>query len=62
MNASDLGAHPFMVSRLRSVAKDMNEVQLRRLVDELAGADMQLKTTSIEPWLTLEVALTNIAQ
>lgn len=62
MNASDLGVHPFMVSRLRSVAKDMNEVQLRRLVDELAGADMQLKTTSIEPWLTLEVALTNIAQ
>ncbi|NLA42928.1 DNA polymerase III subunit delta [Candidatus Saccharibacteria bacterium] len=61
-NPSELGVHPFAMSQLRSVAGRVSEAKLGRIVDELANIDIQLKTTSIDPWLSIEVGLTNIAE
>lgn len=61
-DASDLGVHPFAFRQAKSTANSLSEVRLQCVVAELASVDMQLKSTSVDPWLAIEVALTTIAE
>lgn len=61
-DASDLGVHPFAFRQAKSTANSLSEVRLQFVVAELASVDMQLKSTSVDPWLAIEVALTTIAE
>lgn len=59
--AADLGTKPFAIDKLRTVAKKMTRSELRRIVDALATADDQMKSTGAEPWGLVEQALMKIA-
>jgi DNA polymerase III subunit delta len=60
--AKDLGAHPFMLSKLTSHAARMGQAGVRKLIAALAEADNGMKTSSGEPWLLIERALIKIAR
>ncbi|MGO3702276.1 MAG: DNA polymerase III subunit delta [Candidatus Saccharimonadales bacterium] len=60
--AAELGVHPFVLSRLQTVARTSTEATVRYAINELALVDMQLKSSSNDPWLAIEIALTNIAE
>ena len=61
-NASELGVHPFVLSKAQAAATSMSETSLREVIDSLATGDMQLKTSGGDPWLAIEVALMRIAE
>lgn len=61
-DAGDLGVHPFAFRQAKSTANSLSETRLQLVVAELAAVDMQLKSTSVDPWLAIEVALTTIAE
>ena len=60
--AKTLGVHPFVLRNLRSSARQVRREQLARIVARLAAADLQLKSTATEPWLVLEVTLSDVAE
>lgn len=60
--AKDLGAHPFVLSKLSSHARKLGPTGARKLIDALAEADGGMKTSAIEPWLLIERALAKIAR
>lgn len=60
--AKDLGAHPFVLSKLAPHATRLGHSGSRRLIGALAEADSGMKTSSGEPWLLIERALVKIAQ
>lgn len=55
--ASDIGAHPYMLSKLESAAKRIDRQEIRRLVNQLARADVQMKSVSVDPWVVIRRAL-----
>ncbi len=55
--ASDLGVHPFVVSKLQSHAKKLGKSGAVEVLAAFAEADTGLKTSLAEPWLLLERAL-----
>lgn len=60
--ASDFGAHPYAISRLKPLAARQDAAGARRIVQTLAAVDTQMKSSSVAPWLLLEQALLKIAQ
>lgn len=60
--ASDLGVHPFAVSKLGSVAKRLGKEGARKVLIHFAEADSDLKTSTAEPWLLIERALLKTAK
>lgn len=59
--AKELGVHPFVLRNLQRIAKKITEEQLCYAVAELVEVDTQLKTSDIDPWLAIEIALLAIA-
>jgi DNA polymerase-3 subunit delta len=59
--ASDLGVHPFVVSKLQPFAKRQGRSGAQRIVAVFAEADKDLKSSGIEPWLLIERSLLKIA-
>jgi len=59
--ASDIGAHPYSVQQLRTVASACSAESIRHAVEALAIADEQLKSSRGTPWLLIEKALLTIA-
>jgi DNA polymerase-3 subunit delta len=59
--AKDMGAHPFALGKLTSHAKKRGREGVKRIVDALAEADMEMKSSAIDPWPLLERALIKIA-
>lgn len=55
--AKDIGAHPFVLSKLAPHAKRLGAGGARRIVKALADADYHLKTSAAEPWIVIERAL-----
>lgn len=55
--ASQLGVHPFALSKLQSHARNLGRSGARRLVRAFADADHRLKTGSEDPWVVIEAAL-----
>jgi formamidopyrimidine-DNA glycosylase len=60
--ASDFSANPYVLRKLTSSAKGVDKKKLKRINDALLRADLQMKTTSVNPWLLVEAALVGIGK
>jgi len=59
--AKDFGIHPFVVSKLESVAKRVGKTGVAKIVKIFAQADEDTKISKADPWILLERALMKIA-
>ncbi|HEY1085958.1 MAG TPA: DNA polymerase III subunit delta [Candidatus Saccharimonadales bacterium] len=59
--AKDIGAHPFVLSKLAPYAKRIDHSRAKLYIDMAAKTDMQLKSTSVDPWTLVEKLLGEIA-
>lgn len=57
--ANDLGVSLYTLRGLSRAAEAIDRAQLRHLVSRLADADIGLKSSSVDPWVQIEVALTS---
>lgn len=55
--ATQLGVHPFALSKLQSHARKLGRSGARRLVRYFADADHRLKTGGEDPWVIIEATL-----
>ncbi len=60
--ANDFSVNPYVLKKLAPYARNLTTKQLARINKVLAEADIQMKTTSVAPWLLVETALQSIAQ
>ena len=60
--ASDFSANPYVLRKLASSAKGVDKERPKRINDALLRADLQMKTTSVNPWLLVEAALVGIGK
>lgn len=58
--ASDIGAHPFALRQLSSVARRLTPDEVRLVTGALARADLNLKQGRGEPWQLIELALLEV--
>lgn len=59
--AKDLGAHPFVLSKLKPYARECGVRRASEIVATFTTADEAMKTSSIDPWLAIERALLGIS-
>lgn len=59
--AKDIGAHPFVLSKLSLYAKEFGRTGAKKIIAIFADADAAMKTSAGEPWLLVERALLKIA-
>lgn len=59
--AKDFGIHPYVASKLESVAKRVGKHNVSKIVKIFAQADDDMKLSRAEPWLLIERALFKIA-
>jgi len=59
--AKDFGIHPYVASKLESVAKRVGKHDISKIVKIFAQADEDMKLSRAEPWLLIERALVKIA-
>lgn len=59
--AKDSGLHPFVVRKTQTVAKRLGEARVARIAADVATCDVQLKSTSTDPWDLLQLCLQKIA-
>ena len=57
----DLGMHPFVVKKLRPLARQLSPKDLAELTEIAAERDYQMKTSSVDPWIALEDFLFRVA-
>lgn len=55
--ASDMSLHPFVVSKLVSVAREYGPARVARLIENLAHCDVRIKTSGVDPWHQLRLTL-----
>lgn len=60
--ASDMGVHPFVISKLSPFSKKLGKNGAKKIVEIFAEADTGLKTSVAEPWLLIERALVKTAK
>lgn len=59
--ARDAGLHPFVVRKTQILAKRLGLKKVREIATQLAKCDDQLKSTAVDPWDLLSLALGKIA-
>ena len=59
--AKDFAIHPFVVSKLTPIAKNLGKSGVAKIVTIFAAADDDLKLSRAEPWLLVERALIKVA-
>lgn len=59
--AKDIGAHPFVLSRMSSQANRLGRSGAKKVIAALAEADTDSKSTATDTWLLIERALIKIA-
>lgn len=59
--AKDIGAHPFVISKLAPLAAQCSRQELTQIIELLARADDRLKSSSIDPWRIMEALPYEIA-
>lgn len=57
--ASDLGVSPYVLRNLSGAADSIDKAKLKKLISALADADIGLKSSTVDPWLQIEIALSN---
>ena len=60
--ASDIGAHPYALSKLAPHAKRLGRKESSRVVTYLATTDAEMKSSPVDRWTLVESALLKIAQ
>ena len=60
--AKDIGAHPFVLSKLAQYAARLSRNEVKALIDEAADADMLMKSSGLDPWLHVEQLLIKITR
>lgn len=58
--ANDMGLHPFVISKLVSVSKQLGRQRVGVFVDKLAQCDMRIKTSGVDPWHQLKITLLSL--
>jgi len=59
--ARDFAIHPFVVSKLTPIAKNLGKSGVAKIVTIFASADDDMKISRAEPWLLVERALIKVA-
>lgn len=59
--AKDFAIHPYVVSKLTPIAKNLGKSGVAKIVAIFAAADDDLKLSRAEPWLLVERALIKVA-
>jgi DNA polymerase-3 subunit delta len=59
--AKESGLHPFVVRKTQSVARRLGPARVANIAKDVATCDMQLKSTSADPWDLLQLCLQKIA-
>jgi len=59
--AKDSGLHPFVVRKTQGVARRLGHERVAQIAADVATCDMQLKSTSADPWDLLQLCLQKIA-
>lgn len=59
--AKDSGLHPFVVRKTQGAAQKLGKERIKQIVADVATCDMQLKTTGVDPWQLLSLALQKLA-
>ena len=59
--AKDFGIHPYAVSKLSSIAKQVGNRNITKIVSIFAATDDEIKLSQAEPWLLIERALLKVA-
>lgn len=60
--AKDLGAHPFVLSKLAPYAKRLSQSDARNIISIFAECDDAMKSSATDPWLLVERALLKISR
>ncbi len=58
--ASDIGAHPYALSKLEPHSKRLGRTGTRKVVSIFADTDVAMKSTATDPWLLIEEALIKV--
>ena len=59
--AKDIGAHPFVLSKLAPYTKRLGRAGAKQVIKAFHEADEAMKTSAIDPWVALERALLKVA-
>ncbi len=59
--AKDAKLNPFVVQKTRSLAKQLSRSKIRTIIEVVAAADIQLKTSAVDPWRSLELVIAKIS-
>jgi DNA polymerase-3 subunit delta len=58
--AKDIGAHPFVLSKLAKYTRNVSKIEVRSLMQSASQADIDMKSGS-DPWIVIERFLLEIA-
>lgn len=58
--ASDIGLHPYVVTKLAPIAKQLGRLRVEKLVEDLAYCDVRIKTSGVNPWQQVRLTLLSI--
>jgi hypothetical protein len=58
--AADFSVNPYVLQRLSSSVRASNVERLKQINNVLFQADLQMKTTGVNPWLLIETALVDL--
>lgn len=60
--AKDFAIHPFVISRMSDLSRQIKQAKLLKIVSIMADCDRQSKSIQVDPWIILEEALLKIAR
>lgn len=60
--AKDIGAHPFVLSKLKPYVETRGVNGAKALIEVIAETDRRMKTSSLDPWIAVEYAVQAIAR
>lgn len=60
--AKQIGAPPFVLTKLRPFAQRLSEHEMTAMLELAAGTDMKMKSVAIDPWLLVEELLIKITR
>ncbi len=60
--ASDFSVNPYVLRKLSTYARKLSVGELAAINQALTEADLNMKSTTVSPWLLVEVALVSISQ
>jgi DNA polymerase-3 subunit delta len=58
--ASEMGVHPFVMSKMFDVARKMSVRDVARIARIVAETDAKIKSMGVEPWILIELAINKV--